>query len=137
MCKKDVKIYFIGVKKRLVWVVLDIEGDTWQRQCNRWRNRNVNLQLLSIYAMHALFRLNYLRFVNCFALSATLVNTCSTLCSMWLSCSCMENFRFLFSIVVGLYIFWRTYFSKMWLWECTTQLIAESNQQSPKIPVKI
>ena len=57
------KYIFIGLKKRLVWGVSDIEGDTWQWQWNRFgggrSHRNVNYSA-SIYAMLALFALKYL-----------------------------------------------------------------------------
>ena len=54
------KYILIGLKKDFVWVILDIEeirdkdNETGLKE-GRW-NRNVNLQMLSIYAMHALFR---------------------------------------------------------------------------------
>ena len=55
-------IYFIGLKKRLVWDVLDIEeirdNDNETGLKEGGVNRNVNLQVLSIYAIAlALFRL--------------------------------------------------------------------------------
>ena len=57
---KDVKIYFIGLKKELVLGVLDIEEirekDNETGLKGGRKNSNVKLQVLSIYAMHALFR---------------------------------------------------------------------------------
>ena len=67
MCKKDVKnIYFIGLKKRLVLGVFRyrrryVTKNNATGLKEGRRNRNVNLQVLSIYAIaRSLSLLNYL-----------------------------------------------------------------------------